>query len=322
MEDPDYRFRMMKLGCAKVDSAGNVIDSTLEKYVKAFPSFNQLPPFYIALIDTLHPIGDIRRMLGRLDGARKQVQHIQVATVRQIKRTTKTEYMEKKRREAFGRFSSIVNELGPDLLLLADLRGRLKQVPSIPTKYPTIVVAGYPSVGKSQLVRSISTADPKVAPYPFTTHELTVGVFTEGRKRYQVIDTPGLLDRPFEERNPIEKQGVIALTLLSKVCIYMFDPTGHCGFPLEPQLSLLASIRKAVPELSFIIVVNKSDLSLPEGVDPLAIDREVEKLGKRCIGRLSVSSTDGTGLSELKALIVSSNVVEEKAPWEEDVAPG
>ncbi|MBN1391143.1 MAG: 50S ribosome-binding GTPase [Candidatus Thermoplasmatota archaeon] len=319
--DPDFRFRMQKLNRSKVESFAGVVDSTLERYIKAFPSFNRLPPFYMALIDLLTPIDDIRRILGRLEGVRKQVGIIKIKTVRQIDRTSKPDYMEFKRKEAYGRISSMVKDLDDDLNRLAEARSKFKQLPSIPTKHPTIVVAGYPSVGKSLVVREISTADPKVAPYPFTTQELTVGYFDMHRTRYQVVDTPGLLDRPFEDRNLIEKQAILALTLLTNKCVYIVDPTGHCGFPLAPQLDLLSSVAEAIPDMEFIVAVNKSDLKVPDDVDLPSIDRAVEELGVRCLAFLKITANSRDGLEELRKTMVSVLERAEDKPWEDFQEP-
>ncbi len=316
MADPDYRFRMQKLNRAKVDSFAATINSTFEKYVSSFPSFSNLDPFYLALMDLMVSVDDIKRILGRIDGARKQIDRIKLKSVRQIDRTSKAEYMSKKRKEAFGRISSMVKDLDEDLRTLADARERFKQIPSIPTKHPTAVVAGYPSVGKSQLVKNISTADPKIASYPFTTQELTVGYFEHHRQRYQIIDTPGLLDRPFKERNPVEKQAVLALTLLSKICIYLVDPTGHCGYPLEPQVDLLLSISKASPEMEFIILQNKSDLELPQGVDLEILRAAISELGDRCLMETTISALEGTGMDRLKKAVVDTILADEEKPWE------
>ncbi len=314
--DPDFRFRMQKLNKSKVDSFAGIVESTLEKFVKAFPSFDNLPPFYISLIDLLTPIGEVKRILGRLDGTKKQVGIIKTKTIRQITRTSKPEYMDLKRKEAFGRISSMVYDLEEDLLYLGEVREKFKELPSIPTKHPTIVVAGYPSVGKSQLVREISTADPKVASYPFTTQELTVGYFDVNRTRYQIVDTPGLLDRSFDKRNMIEKQAILALTLLTNVGVFVLDPTGHCGFPLAPQLELLVSIIESVPDMDFIVLSNKSDLDIPEGVDTSEIDDVVKLMGSRCLSYLELSASSGDGLDSLKRSIVTIMMKNEEKPWE------
>lgn len=52
----------------------------------------------------------------------------------------------------------------------------------------------------------VSRADVDVQPYAFTTKSLFVGHTDYKYLRWQIIDTPGLLDRPLEERNTIEMQ--------------------------------------------------------------------------------------------------------------------
>ena len=52
----------------------------------------------------------------------------------------------------------------------------------------------------------MTRADVDVQPYAFTTKSLFVGHTDHKYLRWQVIDTPGILDRPLEERNTIEMQ--------------------------------------------------------------------------------------------------------------------
>ncbi len=56
-----------------------------------------------------------------------------------------------------------------------------------------------------------------VQPYAFTTKSLFVGHMDYRYLRWQVIDTPGILDRPLEERNTIEMQ----------VCFFKYYPVLH-----------------------------------------------------------------------------------------------
>jgi nucleolar GTP-binding protein len=62
-----------------------------------------------------------------------------------------------------------------------------------------------------------------VQPYAFTTKSLLVGHTDYKYLRWQVIDTPGILDHALEERNTIEMQAITALAHLRAAVLYMLD---------------------------------------------------------------------------------------------------
>ena len=55
-------------------------------------------------------------------------------------------------------------------------------------------------------MNKVTRADVEVQPYAFTTKSLFVGHMDYKYLRWQVIDTPGILDHSLEERNTIEMQ--------------------------------------------------------------------------------------------------------------------
>ena len=57
-------------------------------------------------------------------------------------------------------------------------------------------------------MNKVTRADVDVQPYAFTTKALFVGHMDHRLLRWQVVDTPGILDRPLEERNTIEMQAM------------------------------------------------------------------------------------------------------------------
>lgn len=280
----DRAERTRNLAVAKVQRAGQTIDATLHGYVKAFPTLDRLPPFYRDLVDILVDRDKLRQHLGAVDWAAGRAREMTREYARRIGKAAIQE-IPGLRKEATGRLSSVVRQVARDLDALVDARIALRKVPSLDPELPTIVVAGYPNVGKSALVRAVSTGRPKVAAYPFTTQGVTVGHLERGYQRFQILDTPGLLDRPMEKRNKIERQAIAALRHLAAVVVFVLDPTETCGFPLDDQLRLLAAVQGLFPEVPVVVLENKSDL------------------GGASHGHLRGSALTGEGLAELMAVL-------------------
>jgi nucleolar GTP-binding protein len=91
-----------------------------------------------------------------------------------------------------------------------------------------------------------------------------VGLRQQGRVRIQFVDTPGILDRPAEERNPIERQALSAMMNVASVILFILDPSEHCGYPMDVQLRLLNEVKDMV-KVPVIVVANKSDIRVADG---------------------------------------------------------
>merc|ERR1712037_821745 len=116
---------------------------------------------------------------------------------------------------------------------LEQVRQHLTRLPSIDPDTRTLLLTGFPNVGKSSFINKITRADVDVQPYAFTTKSLFVGHIDFQYTRWQVIDTPGILDHPLEDRNTIEMQAVTALAHLRAAVLYVIDPSEQCGHTLE-----------------------------------------------------------------------------------------
>jgi len=75
--------------------------------------------------------------------------------------------------------------------------------------------------------------------------ELQLLVFWFARVLFllQVIDMPGILDQPLEDRNTIEMLSITALAHLRAAVVYVMDVSEHCGESLESQLTLFNHIK-------------------------------------------------------------------------------
>lgn len=176
----------------------------------------------------------------------------------------------KHREQAFARLADVVEEIDDDLTAVEEARTALAELPDIHADEPAIVVAGAPNVGKSTFVNRVTRADNETAAYPFTTTQVAVGHLERNHVRYQLIDTPGLLDRPAAERNDVEAQAVSALTHLADCVLVFVDASEACGYPLDEQLSLRDEITDtfAVPQLT---VCTKADRSRDVAADAYTV---------------------------------------------------
>ncbi len=245
----------------KISTVKAIMNNTLQKYVKSFPNFDKLHKFYYELFDLLIGIDKLKKSLASIEWARKKINKIALDGIKRIKRNGNELSVLK---SVYGRISSIIYDINKHLNFLEEARTKIKKLPYIDTNLPTVIIAGYPNVGKSSLLKLLSSASPQIASYPFTTKGLIVGhLFIERnheKKKIQFIEAPGLLDRRNEERNDIEKQGIIALRYLPNLIIFIIDASLHCGYDLESQKKLLEEIKKEF-KVDIIVVENKVDIS-------------------------------------------------------------
>ncbi|MDR5673019.1 GTP-binding protein, GTP1/Obg family [Halalkaliarchaeum sp. AArc-CO] len=250
-------------------TAGNILSDNLENVVTAWPDFEyEVDPFYRELADAIVGVDELRQSLSRITWASRQVGSIRNEYQSKLRKTD-VDTARKQRKQAFARMADVVRQIEDDLELVGEARDALKNLPDVRADEPAIVVAGYPNVGKSSFVNDVTRASNEIARYPFTTKGVQLGHFTRGHIRYQIIDTPGLLDRPEEERNEIEQQAVSALEHLADVVVFLVDASGSCGYPLESQLALRDELEERFSRrgIELITVCNKSDRSTDVDAD-------------------------------------------------------
>lgn len=290
IHDRDKRYEIKKIVIARTEAFINDLLSHLESYVKNFPSLDRLPLFYQEIIDIKIDTNKLKKSLGAVDWARKTVEMVYKTQSSSLTKSGNVEFLKQKQKEIYGRVSSIVKQVDKNLVFLANAQKILRTFPDI-EDVPTVVIAGYPNVGKSSLIRQLSAAKPEVAQYPFTTKQIFVGHMEKKvryeKKRYQIIDTPGLLDRPLSERNNIERQAIAALRHLADLIVFIFDPSETSGYQMGEQELMLENIQKLFNDVPFLIVENKVDIK-----DTGSANRKI-------------SCTTGAGIEELRKEILS-----------------
>lgn len=255
--------------------------SHLNKLVKKFPAIEHLHPFYRDMIDLMFDIDHYKVSLSKAQWASERITDLSTDIIRRLKSTTKVAELTKLMREYYGRYSSIIMSIDKDLAFLSACRNWIRQIPDIDAEMPTFLIAGMPNVGKSSLLAALTGSSPKIAAYPFTTQSIYIGYTTLGKNRIQVIDTPGILDRPMNKRNEMEIKSILSLKDIRGTVLFLIDSSGNSSYSREQQEKLYEEIRKSL--LSPIIrVQSKCDLT----------DLRTEAI--------AVSATTGEGIGRLR----------------------
>jgi GTP-binding protein len=122
---------------------------------------------------------------------------------------------------------------------------------------------GLPNAGKSTFIRAVSSARPKVADYPFTTLNPSLGVVRVGEKSFVVADIPGLIEGAAEGAglgHQFLRHLARTRVLLHLIDIAPFDPDAD---PVKDARTIALELKKYDPALyrkPRWLVFNKADL--------------------------------------------------------------
>lgn len=250
----------------KVKYTQQTFDEKLGHIVQEFPRLDDVHPFYADLMNILYDKDHYKLALAQINTARHLIDNVAKDYVKLLKFGDSLYRCKQLKRAALGRMATIMKRQKDTLLYLEQVRQHLSRLPSIDPNTRTILVCGYPNVGKSSFMNKVTRAEVDVQPYAFTTKSLFVGHMDYKYLRWQVIDTPGILDKPLEERNTIEMQSITALAHLRATVLFFLDISETCGFTIAQQVSLFRSIKPLFANKPLLLVLNKIDLVRPEAV--------------------------------------------------------
>ena len=293
----------------RVVTACQVMKEKLKSILDSVPEIEELPPFYQDYIDITVGVDSMKQALGALNWAYGILAQLEREYSKKFKRNP-SEKASSIQREAYGRIASVVNKIEKDLDFLDFAKSNLRNMPTIDFEATTIVIAGFPNVGKSTLLRQISGANPQVANYPFTTKGIQIGHTERHWKSIQIIDTPGLLDRPVLEMNDIELNAIVALEHLADAILFIFDGSETCGFHLESQYNLLKQIEKIFSEIPIIYLFNKMDIEQDEEYINQFVDNPKNTL--------FISALDGEGIDKINEIIDSIEKIDRTPEVDEE----
>jgi GTPase len=162
-----------------------------------------------------------------------------------------------------------------------------------------IGLVGLPNAGKSTLLSRLTTAQPKIDSYPFTTLTPNLGVMEIENRPLIIADIPGLIEGASQGRG-------LGLRFLrhierTKLLLHLIDIT---DLPEKNPLDGLFAIREEMtafnPDLAQkpqMVLINKIDRLGPERREIEGITASLKRMGLPC---LAISALTGEGLEELK----------------------
>lgn len=300
---PGYKInRIRGFYMRKIKFTQQTISERLTAILQDFPRLNDIHPFYADLCNTLYDKDHYKLALGQINTARSLVDAIARDMIRMVKYGDSLYRCKCLKRAALGRMCTVLKRQKASLAYLEEVRKHMSRLPALDPNTRTLLMCGLPNVGKSSFMNKITRANVDVQPYAFTTKSLFVGHCDYRYLRWQVIDTPGILDHSLEERNTIEMQAITALAHLTCSVLYFVDISEQCGYTIEQQCSLFRSIKPLFANKELIIVVNKIDAQPWETLDTEKKNmiEDLVKDAPNC-SFMTMSNMSEKGVSEVKA---------------------
>jgi ribosome-interacting GTPase 1 len=187
----------------------------------------------------------------------------------------------------------------------------LRKAPS--TKIPRqgagrVVIIGGPNSGKSQLLASLTRANPEIAPYPFSTREPNIGMMVWEDVTIQMIDTPAItVDIMDQNTQELIRGADVVLLVADLGCDEGIDHLQEVLDRMANTKTRLANETYLSPTdvgYSFtktLLVANKSDVD--EANDRLTLLHEFCEID---FDQLIVSAKEKANLDSLRQAIFES----------------
>ncbi|KAJ3487054.1 hypothetical protein NLI96_g3807 [Meripilus lineatus] len=284
----------------KVKFTQDSFDEKLSAILDEFPMLDDLHPFLASLMNVLYDKNHYKLALGQLRTARHLIDQVAKDYVRLLKFGDSLYRCKQLKRAALGRMATIMRRQKDPLAYLEQVRQHISRLPAIDPTARTLLICGYPNVGKSSFINKVTRADVDVQPYAFTTKSLFVGHLDYRYMRWQVIDTPGILDHPLEDMNTIEMQSITALAHLKSCVLYFMDLSEQCGYTIEAQCKLFHSIKPLFANKPTLLVMNKIDVTRLEDLSPENRALVDEIINSEGVLNVQVSCYTDEGVMELK----------------------
>ncbi len=258
----------------KIDYLRTKFINDINKIIKNIPDLERIDNIYIELLKTYDiRKEDIKESLGRLKFIKNKIEEISENSIGKIKRTKNIKSIGFIFNKFLGRTTSLLKRNKKYFEKLDYFRKVANRLPVF-LDLKTVAIAGVPNVGKSTLLKKITGSDVEIQNYPFTTKNLMFGYISQyDRRKIQLIDTPGLLER--DKKNNIEERGNVIIKNKADLITFVFDLTESCGYQVKTQLKLLNRI-KNITDKNIVIYLSKTDV-----YDDYCLERKEEIINNK-----------------------------------------
>jgi len=313
-----YLVRYKILILNRIETIKSQLVARFSSFIESIPSINSIHEFYRAIIDIYYSVDKLKKQLGRISGSMRVIEKLSneykkyVRSIRQTRYTTERETINHIRtlwRQYLSRLVSFLHEIKDAFYKVNELIKKLKNLPDYNPELKTVVVCGPPNSGKSSLVSALSNAKVEIAEYPFTTKNLVFGhieLKTIPPKIIQIVDSPGLFDRPISERKPEELLALEAIRTIANCIIFLFDCSIECTLGFREQINIYRDVASFFRGRGFIVAINKIDIH-----DQPLKEKIVTFLKSEHIDPLFISAKYKIGLDTLLDEIKKVLLVEE-----------
>lgn len=239
----------------EIPTYADIIISRLNQIIENFPRTDHLNRYYKELFSLYVDIPDYKKILYKVKWTSNKVEDFKKDYLAKLKKSNDLIQIKKTKKEFEGRVNSLLNKLKNEFNFLRECRKIFLSLPRI-KETKTVIIGGFPNVGKSTLLSKLSESKPEISNYPFTTKNLNIG-YTD--KKLQLIDAPGTLNRT-DIMNNIEYQAYLTAKHYGDILLFVFDPTGM--YKIEDQIKLFKRFKKEYlkSRVQTIIYLSKTDL--------------------------------------------------------------
>jgi len=157
---PGYKIsRIRSFYMRKVKFTQQTINERLSTMLADFPRLNDIHPFYADLMNILYDRDHYKLALGQVNTAKGLIDSLSRDYIRLLKYGDSLYRCKQLKRAALGRMMTILKRQKAAFAYLEEVRKHLSRLPALDPHTRSLLVTGYPNVGKSSFMNKVTRAN-------------------------------------------------------------------------------------------------------------------------------------------------------------------